>query len=374
MRIYKPKSAFPITSEFPVAGFPGHYIPVLGESVGLAGMSRQSLPRLSPNVKKLFVRIPPPQDITGKNIFKYVSHWSNLESLYCPEITLELDAFIHLSRMPALTQLVFTPGDTLPDKITPSNSPIPFANLRDLKLFNSTSLQFMARLLAHVQLPVIRDLVVRTRACPAESVGLFVDAVQSFIHRSLLHLAFGQDRISADISGWESEPILTLDDLRPSMSFGNLRVLDINIKWNVSLTDNELLELASAWPSLEHFHINPDWGWTMPSGITVDGLLHLVETHRSLNHISLAVDTRGYTQVPPARLPSSLGLELPSTFHLNVTNSVIEEESVPAIVALLVDIASLTADFDFCAWSCWGIERLLARAAKCIRATLGGRV
>ncbi|KAG8213563.1 hypothetical protein J3R82DRAFT_10217 [Butyriboletus roseoflavus] len=49
---------------------------------------------------------------------------------------------------------------------------------------------------------------------------------------------------------------LVYDDLYPCMTFGNLRSLKINLNQAVGLTDNDLVELASAWPHLEELLIN----------------------------------------------------------------------------------------------------------------------
>ena len=56
-------------------------------------------------------------------------------------------------------------------------------------------------------------------------------------------------------------------------------------------------------------------------------------THRSLTHTALAIDTRGYAELP--RTPVNLGWTSPSMSFFDVVDSIIEAEAVPAIAALL---------------------------------------
>ena len=132
-------------------------------------------------------------------------------------------------------------------------------------------------------------------------------------------------------------PLLGLDDLRPCMAFSSLRRIELNTEWNVGLTDSDLPRLIPAWPNLEHLLINEYFGWNTRGGITPDGLVQLLQTCRSLRAIAIAIDTRGYTEVPPtSRALTSLGLTSPAAFHINVLDSIIEADSVPAIAACLV--------------------------------------
>lgn len=138
------------------------------------------------------------------------------------------------------------------------------------------------------------------------------------------------------------------------MAFSKLHYLDIDFSWDVELTDSALLALVSAWPHLEHLFINEERSWNMAGGITPDGLLQLLRTCPSLNQIALTIDTEDYTEFHES--PASLGLTLPPTFYIDVLESCIEEESVPAMAAFLAAIAP-RPDFLFCADGCSYAER-----------------
>ncbi|KAF8121434.1 hypothetical protein EV363DRAFT_1185986, partial [Boletus edulis] len=100
--------------------------------------------------------------------------------------------------------------------------------------------------------------------------------------------------------------------------------------------------------------INMDWGWKTLGGITPNGLLQVLQICRSLTWIALAIDTRGYTEVPPS--PASLGLKLPRISFINVLDSNIEEESVPAITAFIAGLV-LPSEFEFRACHSYEMDR-----------------
>ena len=146
--------------------------------------------------------------------------------------------------------------------------------------------------------------------------------------------------------------VLTADDLRPIMALRNLRCIDLNLGWNVDLTDTDLLELMSAWPHLGHLLINEVWGWQTFSGITPDGLVHLLQMCQSLRQLSVAIDTRGYTSLPRMRSPAHLGVDLSPSFSINVVDSVIDAASEPALATFFANLVP-SARCSLRAWSSW---------------------
>ncbi|KAF8434138.1 hypothetical protein L210DRAFT_327799 [Boletus edulis BED1] len=138
------------------------------------------------------------------------------------------------------------------------------------------------------------------------------------------------------------------------MAFSNLRCINLNIEWKVALTDSELLTLVSAWPYLQELLINRKWGWNTLGGITPNGILQLLQTCQSLSRIALTIDTRGYTEIPPS--PASLGLTLPRMSIIDVLDSFIEEESVPAISVFFAGFVPHLDCFIFSAWNDVGMH------------------
>ncbi|KAF8555282.1 hypothetical protein OG21DRAFT_1483956 [Imleria badia] len=292
-----------------------------------------------PNIRRLTIELREPDIAFSKFFSSYICRWQDLQTVDCRYTTLDVDAFVHLSRMPAFTTLSCTPSATFP----PSGSPLFFTNLRRLSLYFEF-LDSISRLLSRSRLPVITDLSVTIQSCPSkQDFSSFLDSVQtSNIGYTIQELKFDQG-VGVQ-HGENGTHVLGFEDLQPCMAFSHLRRINLNLAWEVDLMDNDLLALASAWPHSEHLSINDEWGWNTLGGITPNGLLQLLQTCRSLGEIALAIDTRGYTEFCGS--PASFGLTLSPLFSINVIDSFIEEESVPAIAALLAVIGPCP-DFSF---------------------------
>ncbi|KAF8550893.1 hypothetical protein OG21DRAFT_359777 [Imleria badia] len=192
----------------------------------------------------------------------------------------------------------------------------------------SGSLAPISKLLAHTQLPAITDFIFEIGSCPSkQNVTSFFALQLSGIGDSITKLRLTQIHHSLAIA--RLDPLdFTINNLRPSMVLRNFRRIDLNLGWNVTLTDSEA-----------------------PLGTSLHqrGLVRLLQTCRSLRRLSLATDTRGYTEIPPLQSPASLGLNLPS-FSINVVDPVIDTASVPPMAAFLVNIVP-SARFSLSAWS-----------------------
>ncbi|KAF8546969.1 hypothetical protein OG21DRAFT_1501772 [Imleria badia] len=271
----------------------------------------------------------------------YMCRWKNLCFVVCPSIILDADTLVHLSGMPALTHLQFALNATLPA----SNSPLPFSNLHGIML-HSKSLHLVSSFVSQTHLPAVTNFTAFIRNCPSrQDISSFLAGVG----HTIKHLTLDQSSYSIRNSVRSEALPLCLEDLRPCMALGNLRQLTLNIGWDIGLTDRELLTLASAWPHLEHLLINIDWGWNTLGGITPNGLLQLLQTCQSLDRIALAIDTRGYTELPPSGSPASVGLPLSRKPFIDVLDSIIEEESVPSVAAIFATIRPVSFSLNF--WS-----------------------
>ncbi|KAF8441550.1 hypothetical protein L210DRAFT_1055911 [Boletus edulis BED1] len=310
---------------------------------------------LSPSVKRLCAfSLPPPEgpwliSVTSEHI----CGWRNLQIVMCPNITMDIGVLAHLSRMPALTALCFVPSDTIP---TLSDSPFLFSNLHLMEMYPPPSelLSSISRVLAHIQLPAIDNLYVGTPDCPPGGVGSFFSVLETACtNHSITWFSLSCSN-SIETNGLVPTSILTFDDVRPMMAFNNLQRLWFDVFWNVGLTDVDLVKLACAWPHLEQLVINVRYGWgtRVVRGITPDGLFHLLQACPSLNDLCLAIDTRGYTHVPPDQLPARLEYRSKDKFSLDFVDSVIEEESVQAMATFVAGIAPRVTVIS------WGFEGL----------------
>ena len=304
---------------------------------------------LSLNLRKLSIGMLLREVALDKPVSDFICRLSNPQTVFCPQVSLDVNAITHLSRTPGLNQLSFALS------VTPSDTLL-FSTLYELELF-SESLVLISDLLDHIQLPAVTDLAVEISSSPSrQNLTSFLAALQqSGVSDSITRLKLDQIH-HIPINLRSVPPILAANDLRSGMAFRNLRRIDFNCRWNVGLTDTDLLTLVSAWPHLEHFLINEELGWLTSGGITPNGLVRLLQTCPLLSRLSLAIDTRDYTDIPPARSPASLGLTLPPSFSINVVDSVIDTASVPAMAAFFVNIV-LSTQFSLSAWESWAFPR-----------------
>ena len=112
-----------------------------------------------PHIKEL--RVCTSSDLVDINISRQICHWPNLHRVDCQHITLDMDAIMHLSTAPNLKQLWFTADMNAAQDILHLGSKLVFSSLADLYV-TSKSLDTIALLLSHVQLPAIEKLTVVT--------------------------------------------------------------------------------------------------------------------------------------------------------------------------------------------------------------------
>ena len=262
-----------------------------------------------------------------------ICNWQNLCSVCCGDISLNIHALSHLSRLRNLVCMSFGTSDATVDQIHASQSltaTLTFPALHELYL-SSTFLTPIWRLIRHFRLPVIHDLSAGLLARPTvpDFMSFFVFLREACTHHSLKRLTLRVYR--KDGSMILTSPLfhVTFDRLRPLTVFANIEYITLDIPCGVDLNERELLSLASAWPHLEVFEVATDHDWTPSSAITVAGFLKLLERCRSLRVFYFMFDTRGYTEIPQGH--PWHGLTMPQHTFIHLLNSPIEEESIEAL-------------------------------------------
>lgn len=138
------------------------YLNVEFENPQLFQNSLKSFPRFSPNMRTPRICVFRLAATCSKVETNYICRWRNLWSVFCSEVALNLDDVVHLSHMPASTQLDFTLDVTLPV----SDSRLRFSHLRDITL-RSESLHPISRFLTQTQLSVITNFTASIRNSPS---------------------------------------------------------------------------------------------------------------------------------------------------------------------------------------------------------------
>lgn len=222
----------------------------------------ESFLEFAPNIRRLSISVPHWEpDVTGSSRFfsSHLCRWRSLHAVLCPGVSLDVNALVHLSRMPALTELAFQPSVTLPDQIASSDSPLIFSGLHNLEL-HSPSLIPVSRLLSRTRLPVITDFSAFIESCPQASkqdVSSFLASLPtSGIGHTIQGLRLQQTNLSNVWSTKELNLHLGLEDLQPCMAFSKLCRISIGVECDIHLTDSEVRALTSAWPHFEYLIIN----------------------------------------------------------------------------------------------------------------------
>ena len=257
----------------------------------------------------------------------------------------DMNSSMQLSRTTLLTQFEFDLSTTFAGQVATTDLPLLFPHLLELKL-HCECLAAISLLLSRIRLPALTDFDAFIEDRPFRwEFSWFLASVQT----SGMGNTVQGFRVVQEPPPWappalvDSRFILDWKDLQPCMAFSNLRRICFDIKWKVELTDNETLTLASAWPCLEELLINAHWGWNTRGGITPNGIVQLLLKCPSLRSVSVAIDTRSYTQLPQS--PPSLELTLPHEFSINVVDSLIEEEAIPTMAAFFASISPRSLGF-----------------------------
>ena len=315
-----------------------------------------SVGALCPNIKQFRIHIPPPHPF-DETICSHIRRQTNLQSFLCHGVILDADTISHLSKLSTLTHLSLKLIPDVSGWIPSAGSPFVFSSLARLEV-NSRSLELVTGLLSCSRLPVVEHLGVNFLGHPSkETFGSYITTVRNVCASNpLISIGVRGTGPSLIIGGTNHGPQdrLTLDDVGPCMAFVNLCHIHINLPWSVDLTDSDLLALVSTWPHIHTLLINDTWGWRTTGGITLHGLLQLLQKRRSLSTLCIAIRAESYTDLPHD--VETGFLPPPDPLMLDLADSPIQAGDVPALVELFVKLGWVT-DF-FVAWDGHNMEVL----------------
>lgn len=72
--------------------------------------SLESFLKSPPKIRKLCIRMCPREAAIGDIDANYITRWQNLQSVFCPQVALDMNLLVHLSRMPILGRLAAVHG------------------------------------------------------------------------------------------------------------------------------------------------------------------------------------------------------------------------------------------------------------------------
>ncbi|KAG1743549.1 hypothetical protein EDD22DRAFT_920136 [Suillus occidentalis] len=97
-------------------------------------------------------------------------------------------------------------------------------------------------------------------------------------------------------------------------AFAGLTNLDLS-SMHISITDDEILDLVSAWPEMKHLYLDTNWGWEVQLGVTFLGLAGVLERCPKLRSLGINLNT---SASPPPTLQQYTGIASEQVTDLRV--------------------------------------------------------
>ncbi|KAI6112726.1 hypothetical protein F5141DRAFT_739378 [Pisolithus sp. B1] len=229
------------------------------------------------------------------------------------------------------------------DSHEPLGSPLPLTNgaFAGLRYLNThiASLRLLLRFYRWVPLSELRGLNILTTDFTRddylgdlEELLTFIPLHGPFLETIHVNLGFAPPRQPKQ---W----LLTKSILAPYLSLHNLKVLDITLasrSYSPQLTDDDLAHMAQSWPLLKELHLKTyTCGWVLPTGLSLGGLVALIQHCPGIEGISLvfnAMEIPGAVYQPDGNLVQNTKIR-----SLQVGNSPISSpENVATYLRLLM--------------------------------------
>ncbi|TFY55503.1 hypothetical protein EVJ58_g8210 [Rhodofomes roseus] len=229
----------------------------------------------------------------------------NLKSIRCPGVALAIHDVVKLSSLPSLAslQINLSFDGLVRSSLHASRSCHPaepvttFPSLRELDIQRCDAQSYLQ--FASIKLPVVEDFKLTLdmsthRSCPRP---LFAVIASQCNPETLSVVKLRDDRLDDDLITCPNFAV-SASNLRHFLAFRHLRYLNIDTRTSCTEYDDEVLvEMATAWPKLEHLHVNAGVrksGWRRSSSVaTVLGLSAFAKRCPGLTHLGLLLDAHG---------------------------------------------------------------------------------
>ncbi|KAI9571743.1 hypothetical protein HD554DRAFT_1815288 [Boletus coccyginus] len=312
---------------------------------------------LCPNITN--ISVSPLNDALSDDLMNALStsicHWNDLKHVACDDLT--VPAIEHLSQSRNLESLTASASARMSSfSQTLSAQELSFPRLQHLHLYTTllstttTCLRGLRLGLKEFRLHLFDAEVFLGSSCLRD---LFMALVDTCSHASFrkLYLCIIYPSFPSPNSA------STIRDVRPLFSFSHLRVLSLEGLSTFTFDDDDIAELASAWPNIEELALSTFVDHPIASLPTFQSLICLVHSCSKLRALSLVIDT---TKLDPPLL---------HTVGCDVWSDVLEELCVgnspvgsPIIVAhILHTLYPGLKQVDLSVWSKEPLNRLPRR-------------
>ncbi|KAG0695678.1 hypothetical protein DFH29DRAFT_1083257 [Suillus ampliporus] len=96
-------------------------------------------------------------------------------------------------------------------------------------------------------------------------------------------------RVSQSSNYTRKLEVITIETLRPLFHLAHLRVVEINTASSISLSEEDLKEVAAAWPCLEVLLLNKELGWHAPTPLTAVEVVRFIELCPRLTELCVGI-------------------------------------------------------------------------------------
>ena len=237
--------------------------------------------------------------ITGNGMSAADAISSVLRRLYCLETvacsTLDNDAFVHLAQLKRLSSLAVDMRwsvldlDALRDRLCRDS----FHSLQTL-YWKDYSLDALADIFLMPDISPSNVHLEIESFCTSPSLRTFLHSFTTkFPHTrdfSLVHDVEAGRRFGLQAGTPGREHQLDACDLEPLFALKSLRVLNLVDLGLLQLDDDLVKTIASASPELEQLRLGTDASESIPTSVTFDGLLSLLQHCPKLQSLGLCVD------------------------------------------------------------------------------------
>ncbi|KIK35346.1 hypothetical protein CY34DRAFT_812243 [Suillus luteus UH-Slu-Lm8-n1] len=285
----------------------------------LAGMGKAC-----PNIKEFRCLEPPASACTM--LSDIVPCWGDLEILETGAVNAQ--ALKHLASLKQLRELkMLVPEGYIPEPMSL------FSVIFSVDTISMTvpSVQFLLAFLTPLQISA-KSVQLRIKKIPnaVDLNHLIPSLAKHFKSHVLESLNVGVVRTEYFFG--RAIPELTASTLRSLQAFAGLTNLDLS-SMHISITDDEILDLVSAWPQMKYLHLDTNWGRGVHLEVTFLGLVGVLERCPKLRSLGMNLNT---TASPSPTLLQYTGIASEQVTDLRVGYA--ECNDVEAIGDLLAEM------------------------------------
>lgn len=273
--------------------------------------------------------------LESSTLSSLVCRMNSLRHLSCGWRALEPQAILHLASLPSLRVLhIRNPADYILQCLlsVPAKS---FPLLQHLSL-RAPPFTACATLLTHLRPHELVSVTLTCETLPnAREVEQYFWALRNSCSTSVFRCVTLADHY---IPSWNfsildtpdaDDRLFTSTVFAPLLGFENLTTLEICLSFPFKLSNDDILDMAIAWPKLQCLQLGSVRGWKQESHVTFDGLVPLAIHCPDLERLGLTIN----------------GTELPNTSelayvphnkltHLHLGSSIITDADVVAAFLL----------------------------------------